>query len=407
MSAGSRSPWTQPDRQQRGGRWLAGDAVLAALFTWITVVSLRSPAYVDQYGPIEGVGWLLALSPNALLLVRRFAPVTALVAASALYLAASASQGDSNAPLAIPLFAYSVGLTRPVPVSGSIVGAAALALSTTTFYGPGRPDALTIVVWFLLFGIGWLVAVSIRRNQDRAEVLSHTLDDLEAQQQEVAAAAVTDERRRIARELHDAVGHAVNVIVLQAGAARLADRPDLAFQALREIEALGRNALTDLDHMLGLLDDAPPTDPSEARGPARTIADVATMVEELHSAGADVVLHDSCDRPVGRLVGAAGYRIVQEALTNAIKHAGGAHVEVTLTCSERSLRIRVSDDGLGARSQRPAGGGRGLASMAERTKVLGGQLTAGAVESGGFVVEAVLPISRSATPAHPRDGAAR
>lgn len=387
--------WTQPDRHHRDGAWwLAGDAVLAALFTWITVVSLHSDAYVDQYGPVEGAGWLLALGPSALLLTRRRAPVATLAAATALYLAASASQGDSNAPLALPLFAYSVGLTRPVPVSGAIVGAAALLLSTTTFYGPGQPDPLTIVAWFLLVGAGWLVAVSIRRNRARAEQLGQAVVDLEAHQAQVAAAAVADERTRIARELHDAVGHAVNVMVLQAGAARLSDRRDQAFDALREIEKLGRSALTDLDHMLGLLDD----DEAPVRGPACGIADIATMVEEMRSAGSDIELHEDCERPVGRLLGAAVYRIVQEGLTNVVKHAGDAHVEVTLTCSARSLRVRISDDGPGAGSPRPAGGGRGIASMAERAKVLGGQLAAGPAENGGFVVEAVLPLATAAAP---------
>ena len=133
-------------RHPQGIWWIASDVVVAALFTWITVVSLRSPAYVDLYGEIEGAGWLLALSPNALLLIRRHAPVLALGAAGVLYLLASATQGDSNAPLALPFFTYSVGLTRPPRVSAPLVGAVALALSTTTFYGPGDPDALVIVV---------------------------------------------------------------------------------------------------------------------------------------------------------------------------------------------------------------------------------------------------------------------
>ena len=97
------------------------------------MVSLRSDAYVDLYGPLTPEGWLLALSPNALLLVRRHAPLVAMGAATVLYLLASATQGDSNAPLALPFFTYSVGLTRPPKVSATLTGAAALALSTATF----------------------------------------------------------------------------------------------------------------------------------------------------------------------------------------------------------------------------------------------------------------------------------
>lgn len=218
--------WTRSDRDhQHDPWWFLADVLLAAVFTWITVVSLRSDAYVDQYGPVVGAGWLLALAPNALLLVRRLAPVSTLLAATALYLVASATQGDSNAPLAIPFFSYSVAVSRPAKVSASIVGGAALALSTATFYGPGEPDVLIIVVWFLLFGLGWLVGTSIRSNQVRAARLTRTVDDLEAQQEEVAATAIAEERARVARELHDAVGHAVNVMVLQAGAARMSGRP--------------------------------------------------------------------------------------------------------------------------------------------------------------------------------------
>ena len=112
--------------------------------------------------------------------------------------------------------------------------------------------------------------VTIRRNQARAEVLTQTVDDLEAQQARIAATAIADERSRIARELHDAVGHAVNVMVLQAGAARLSISPIKAFEALREIEELGRSARTDLDQMLGLLHD----DDKADRNPTKRIAEI-------------------------------------------------------------------------------------------------------------------------------------
>lgn len=383
--------WIPADRRHpQGVWWVVGDVVVAALFTWITVVSLRSDAYVDLYGPVEGAGWLLALSPNALLLVRRHAPVVALGAATVLYLLASATQGDSNAPLAIPFFTYSVGLTRPPRVSATVVGAAALALSTATFYGPGSPDALVIVVWFALCGGGWVLAVGVRRNKGLAERLSQAVDDLEARQDRIAVEAVADERARIARELHDAVGHAVNVMVLQAGAARLSHQPEKAFRALRDIEDLGRSALTDLDHLLGLLDD----NDAPIRGPAKTSADIALMIEEMRAAGADITLRDDCRTPVGRAVGAAAYRIVQEALTNALKHAGVAHVHVTMSCTATHLHLHIIDDGRVTPASGSARGGRGIAGMTERAKVLGGRLTAGPRNGGGFSVKADLPLTR-------------
>lgn len=178
-------------------------------------------------------------------------------------------------------------------------------------------------------------------------------------------------------------------MVLQAGAARLSRQSDKAFGALQEIENLGRGALTDLDHMLGLLDDGD----APIRGPAKTTADIVAMVDEMRAAGASITLLDHCATPVGRHVGAAAYRIAQEALTNALKHAGVAHVQVTLSCTPTHLQLVVVDDGRATSAPAATGGGRGLVGMAERAKVLGGRLTAGAVDGGGFRVAAVLPLT--------------
>ena len=251
-----------------------------------------------------------------------------------------------------------------------------------------------IVVWFLLFGVGWLVGVTIRRNQARAELLTLTVDDLEARQPEVADAAIADERIRIARELHDAVGHAVNVMVLQAGAARLSNQPDKAFEAFREIEALGRDALTDLDHMLGLLDDTGPAD----RSPAKGIADIGAMVAELREPGADIKYATRAIKPVGHHVGTAAYRIMQEALTNALKHAPGSHVDVSISCTATQLGVSIVDDGCELAPATPSGGGSGIVGMTERAKVLGGHLEAGPIDRGGFGVRASLPLGPAPRP---------
>lgn len=385
-----------PDRRQnRDLRWLVADALVAALFIWITVESLRSTAYVSEYGRVEGLGWLLAISPTLLLFFRRIAPLTAMVGATLLYMVASAFQGDSNAPLAVPLFSYSVGMTRPVNVSAWLVGTAAVAMSLSVFYGPGDPLALSVPVVIMLYAIGWLVAVSIRSNQTRAEVLAIEASTARAESAQVAEAAVAEERARIARELHDAVGHAVNVIVMQAGAARLSTSDKGAIESLRKIEQVGRSALTDLDNMLGLLHD----DASGAalREPIRTTTDIERLVDDMRATGADIHIENQCTDPIdesgGHRIGAAAYRIVQEALTNAAKHAGPARIDVTITCTADQLKVVVVDDGLGSAAPQTPGGGRGIPGMAERARVLGGQLTAQPIESGGFRVEAILPRS--------------
>lgn len=383
--------WAEADRQlDRSARWVFADVALTALFLWITVVSLRSDAYIDQNGAIEGAGWLLALSPTLMLPIRRWVPLSALLVATALYFAISISLGDSNAPLAAPFFAYAVGITRPMDVSWPIVAGCAAVLSVGTFGGPGDTDPLTAVVWFVLLGSGWLIATSIRRNQTRAERLQAGLEKLEADQVAVARQAEADERARIARELHDAVGHAVNVMVLQAGAARLTRDREQALDALSHIEHLGRNALVDLDHLLGLLRE---TEDEPLRGPLRSVDDITTLIDELRAAGANIELDNRCRCTLDWRTGAAAYRIAQESLTNALKHAGDARITVTMSCTTADFRLVVVDDGLGRHSGATVGGGRGIPGMVERANVVGGHLAAGPRPGRGFGVEVTLPRS--------------
>ncbi len=383
--------WLRPDRRQsRDPWWFVADTALALIFVWITIESLTSNAYVDEFGPVEGAGWWLAISPTLLLPFRRIAPVVVLVAATALYMLASSSQGDTNALLAVPFFTYSVGITRPADVSGAVVAVAAALLSTVVLYGPGDPEWLALPVTTMLVGVGWLVALSIRHNQLRANRLAMEAMNLRHEQDLVAERAVADERVRIARELHDAVGHAVNVMVLHAGAARLATDDPRTVAALREIENTGRAALTDLDHMLGLLH----ADVDAPLEPIHGSADIGRLVAEMQAAGADVHLDQRCELPTDRRVGIAAYRIVQEALTNAIKHAGPARIDLTLSSAGGELEILVVDDGRGATGPRGTSDGRGIVGMRERASVLGGRLDARPGPNGGFIVRAVLPLDQ-------------
>ena len=383
--------WLRPDRRQsRDPWWFAADAVLALVFVWITIESLSSNAYVDEFGPVEGAGWWLAISPTLLLPLRRIAPVVVLFAATALYMLISASEGDTNALLAVPFFTYSVGITRPADASGTLVAISAALLSTVVLYGPGDPEWLVLPVTTMLVGVGWLVALSIRHNQLRANRLALEAMNLRHERDLVAERAVADERVRIARELHDAVGHAVNVMVLHAGAARLATDDPRTVSSLREIEDTGRAALTDLDHMLGLLHadvDAPLT-------PIHGSADIGRLVDEMRAAGADVHLDQRCELPIDRRVGIAAYRIVQEALTNAIKHAGPARIDVTMSSNGHELEILVVDDGVGAAGGGAIDNGRGIVGMRERASVLGGRLDAQPRPDGGFRVRALLPLDQ-------------
>ena len=372
--------------------WYAADALLVVLLGYFTIDSNRSATYVEQYGQVVGSGWIWVLGPTALILVRRTIPATALGLATLMYLVAGASHGDGNSILAAPFLTYTVALSRPPRVSAAMVATAGLLVALTGLYGPGPRLALAIPVVILVFGVGWAVGVRVRTSQHRARELAASAEQARREAAESAHLAVVDERARIARELHDAVGHAVNVMVMQAGAARMVTTDARSAASFREIERVGRSALLDLDRMLGLLrDDGDPSAPLE---PAHGLADLDALVAGVRAAGADVVFENRCgqaiDPDVERPIGAAVYRIVQEALTNAVKHAGPASIRVTLSCDEAELVVTVVDDGRGAASA-PSIGGRGIAGMNERVAVLGGRLAAGPRPGGGYKVEAAFP----------------
>jgi signal transduction histidine kinase len=217
-------------------------------------------------------------------------------------------------------------------------------------------------------------------------------EDREAQ----AARAVADERRRIAREMHDVVAHSVSVMVVQAGGARrILDRdPDRAVEAARLIERTGRSALLEMRRLLGVLGSA---DEPAAMAPQPRIEEIGALVARAEAAGLPVTLHvDGSPRPLPAGAEAAIYRVVQEALTNALKHAGSAPTEVLLRWDHESLEVVVADRGA-ARGPTPAlpGGGHGILGMRERVRVYGGSLSAAPRPDGGFVVRARIPLEQA------------
>jgi signal transduction histidine kinase len=220
----------------------------------------------------------------------------------------------------------------------------------------------------------------------------------EAEREERSRRAVEDERERIARELHDIVTHHVSVIVIQAGAGLTAldRRPERVRPALEAIDRTSREALTDMRRMLGMLGDAPdaPAASDDARAPIPRLERLGELIEEVRSAGLPVELSlDGVSRPLDTAVELAAYRIVQEALTNALKHARGARARVRLTYEPVALEIEVTDQG--GSGQRDLGtaasGGRGLIGMRERVAMYGGRFEAGPTATG-FRVFARLPV---------------
>jgi signal transduction histidine kinase len=201
--------------------------------------------------------------------------------------------------------------------------------------------------------------------------------------------AVVEERARIARELHDAIAHHVSMMVVQAGAERRVLDPgqESTKEVLTTIERVGRSALTEMRRLVGMLR----TDDGDDLAPQPSLAAVPALVSGLRDAGFPVELQvdgERRDLPVG--IELSAYRVVQEGLTNALKHAGRGHVGVHIRYGPGSLELEIADDGDGTPSDLP-GGGQGLVGIRERVALYGGELEAGPVEDGGFRLRVLLP----------------
>jgi signal transduction histidine kinase len=252
----------------------------------------------------------------------------------------------------------------------------------------GLDDFLFPVV---VFGGAWLAGRLVRQRHVYAVALEERAAALERERDANARVAAAEERARIARELHDVLSHSVSVMVVQAGAERMALGSGRASpaEALEAIEKTGRQALAEMRRLLGLLrtDHEPP-----AHEPQPTVAELDRLVSQVRDAGLHVELviqGEPTSLPPG--IAVSGYRIVQEALTNVLKHAGPASARVVVRYAAHELALEVSDDGLGSRNS--DGAGHGLVGMRERVALYGGDLEAGSRNGGGFVVRARLPLA--------------
>jgi signal transduction histidine kinase len=230
---------------------------------------------------------------------------------------------------------------------------------------------------------------------------SQRVRNAEADQQAVSRLALEEERSRIARELHDVITHNVSVMMVQAGAARkvMATAPERAQQALLAVESGGRAAMTELRHFRGVLtaNGAEPDQPATADlAPAPGLGQVPALTARIRDAGVPVQLTvTGTPVPVPAGVDLAAYRVVQEALTNTVKHAAGAEVKITIGYDPGVLRVEVADSGGTPAGSDGSGSGRGLIGLRERLAVYGGALDAGGVATGGYLVRATIPVDES------------
>jgi signal transduction histidine kinase len=253
----------------------------------------------------------------------------------------------------------------------------------------GRPG--DIVFSSVLFGVVWVVGFALGQKFAEVDEAKERALRAEREREEGAQAAVVEERARIARELHDVVGHSVSVMTVQASGVRRLLRPDQEREreALLTVERTGREALAEMRRMVGVLrrpEEAP------ALAPQPSLEHVERLVDQAREAGLPVelrVVGEAVELPAG--VDLTAYRLVQEGLTNALKHARATRAEVLVNYGRGEIEVMVSDDGRGVGNG--DGGGHGLVGIRERVSVYGGQLDAGPQPGGGYRLRAKLPVS--------------
>jgi signal transduction histidine kinase len=375
-----------------------GDALLAvvlAVTSVLPVLAVGDPSW----GRPKALAVALALLSTVPVAWRARRPLTALaivLAANAACIYAAAPHQAAFQPfIALTLTAYSAGSRaegrRALWVPPLLVAAATPVFAAARLHGQDSGNIIPSFVWL---AAAWAAGRTVRSWRHKNVALERANRELAEQRELQAQAAVAVERGRIARELHDVVAHNVSMMVVQAGAAARVlhgEQPDVQ-NALEVIAATGRETVGEMRALLGVLrsDDGP-----DALKPQPGLADLEQLVSGVREAGLPVTLRiEGAPRPLPPALDLSAFRIVQEALTNTLKHAGPARAEVTVRYEDGLVSLEVSDTGRG-----PGGGrgtGHGLAGMRERAAMLGGELQALPRPEGGFAVRARLPLTISA-----------
>jgi len=370
------------------------DAFLALLLTVLVVLDASAEPFRGQ-----------ALQPAALLMTapliwRRRWPLLVFVV-----VIIGAVAGINAVPFAglcaVMVAAYSTGAyDRNRPLS---LGVMALTATFIALIGGGMPDIPQPTAPYLILLPLWLVGDALRAWRLRATASEDRATRLEQEREQAMRAATAEEQARIARELHDVVAHSVSVMVVQAGAARHVVRtsPEQAYEALLAVETCGREAMTELRRLLGVLNHDGDDD-GVSLAPQPGVTQLHFLVRRVGEAGLPVSLRvEGQPRPLLPSVDLTVYRIVQEALTNALKYANLAHTEVILDYREAELKVEILDEGPGQairdgeEGEEGEGGqrvGHGLVGMRERVALYGGTLEAGPRLERGYAVRAWLPL---------------
>jgi len=352
---------------------------------------------------VSGGGWDTAIwtayaVAAAATLARRRSPRLALAVVVPVAAATLCLRAGESIVFLVAMTLYSAVTAVSRPAASAVAGLVASTILAATLIGGGPQVAQAAIASVALIGLGWLAGENTRAGRvyagQQAERAAEKAAAAAAEQAEQVSRALAGERAQIARDLHDIVAHAMSVIAVRSGVARMVidSDPDQARDALAIIEITTRRALHEMRLLVGML-RAPGDQPAEL-SPVPGLADLDRLIADTAVAGVAAEMDVEGEvRPLPPAADLSAYRIVQEALTNVVRHAGPAHARVRIGYRPGELSIEVTDDGPRGQAPRPiarAGGGHGLIGMRERAALFGGRVEAGR-HGSGFRVRAVLP----------------
>jgi signal transduction histidine kinase len=383
-------------------RSLLGSYVVDLLLAVVLVIAVLEVWLEDG---VHGSPWaltLFALAWGLPLFARRRFPVAAPMA-TVILIGVQAAIWDHTVPYSFGILMVALIATAQFGLLGLTIPGLVGAILTAFVIGFAvvrDPEGSTSDIFFVnaIAAIAWLIGFAFYERNRRTVELTERAERAELTRESEARAAVAEERARIAREMHDVVAHSLSVMVVQAEAAEamLDSDPERARRPLAAVQQTGRAALGELRRMLGVLREM--ADEGPALAPQPGLSGLGELARQVREAGLPVTVRiEGEPRPLSPGIDLSAYRIVQEGLTNALKHAGPATAEVVVRYGPRDLELEVRDDGRG-RASGANGGGHGLLGMRERVALYGGDLAAGPRPGGGFALTARLPLEVLGSP---------
>ncbi|MDQ3465075.1 MAG: sensor histidine kinase [Actinomycetota bacterium] len=373
--------------------WMLRPGVADLLIALVVFVVTVQPLIQPQGCGCPPVSWwgygLVAGQSLVLVWRRRFPFSTALLAGITTAASDVAALPEPVLPFAALVATYTVAAHGRRPLALLAAAITALSLLLILMFDPAA-NAQSYTVLYLIFATAWLLGDSARSRRERAAQLEDAAAQLKLTRDAEAQRVMVEERNRIAREMHDVVAHHVSLMVIQAEAGPVVvyRAPERAIEAFDSISVTGKQALTQMRQLLGVLR----TDDTADLGPQPGVDGLAELAAGVREAGLPVELMvTGTERRLPAGVDLSAYRIVQEALTNALRHAGPSHASVTLDYTDDVFRLSVVDDGVGS-SGHGRQTGNGIVGMGERARLVGGHLDAGPRRAGGWEVRAELPL---------------